>query len=109
MASPCKLCSLGICVKRLFDCLRKLIRAGGLAEAALDAAQFFSGGAGIHALHESGDALEVAVAAACECHIFKDAVLNVENDLGGAGAFGFECCFHAHLPLQIFFDFCYAI
>ena len=49
----------------------------------------------VHAFHQRGDALQVAVAAAEELNILDLAVFNLKNDLSGAGALGLVSILHS--------------
>ena len=77
----------------LFDSLGQLVGARGAFEAAADAFQLGDDILGLHAVHQSGDALRVAVAAAVELYVLQDAVLDFKLDglttcaLGSVGVF----------------------
>ena len=82
-----------------FQSAGKLVGAGGASAAAVDALQAGNGLLGLHALHQSGDALEVAVAAAYHLKITDHALIVYLYRHGpGADAPGLECICHIVLP-----------
>ena len=72
----------------LIDRLGELVGAGGALHAAGVASQDVSYLFGILAFDELTDGLEVAVAAAGEDDVVKDAVLDVKRDRGRTGSAG---------------------
>ena len=81
----------------LLSCLQslsQLIGAGGSLGAAGNTLNAGDDLVDIHAFHQSGDALQVAVAAAEELNILDLAVFNLKDDLSGAGALGLVSILH---------------
>ncbi len=74
--------------QRLFDGLGQLVGAGGAFEAAADTFELGNDILGLHAVHQSGHALRVAVAAAIELYVLQDAVLDFKLDGLAACALG---------------------
>ncbi len=66
--------------QRLFDGLGQLVGARGAFEAAADTFELGDDILGLHAIHQSGHALRVAIAAAVELHVLQDAVLDFKLD-----------------------------
>ena len=72
----------------------QLVRAGGAFKAAADAFQLGDDIFCLHAFHQSGDTLCVAVAAAVKLHVFHDAILNLKFYSLTAGALGSVSIIH---------------
>ena len=72
----------------MFDSFGKLVGTRGAFEAAVDAFQFGNDILCLHAFHQSGDALRVAVATSVELYVFQNAILDFKLDGLTAGALG---------------------
>ena len=77
--------------------LSQLIGAGGGLHAALDAFDAGDDILNIHAFYQSGDALQIAVAAADKLHILNLVVLDIKENALGAGAFGLVLVAHNNI------------
>ena len=78
----------------LFDSLGQLVGAGSAFEAATDAFQLGDDIIRLHAVHQGGHALRVAVAATVELHVLQDAVLDFKLYRLAACALGPVGVFH---------------
>ena len=92
--------ALGLLFNRLLDGFGQLVGAGSAFEAATDAFQLGDDILCLHAFHEGGHALRVAIAAAVELHVLQDAVLNFKLDGLAARALGSVGVFHFRFKIQ---------
>ena len=86
--------------QRLLDGLGQLVGAGGAFEAATDAFQLGDDILGLHAIHQGGHALGVAITAAIELYVLQNAVLDFKLNGLAAGALGSVSVSH-NLKLRI--------
>jgi len=92
-----------------FQRLSQLIGAGGGLGAAVDAFHTGDDIIDIHALYQSGNPLQVAVAASEELNILHLAVFYFENDLTGAGTLGLVSILHSSFPFLTDFFLLYSM
>ena len=83
------------------ECLCQLIGAGGGLHAAADALHTGDHIVDIHTLNQSGNALQIAVAAPKELDGLNLVILNLKKDALRAGSFGLVFVLHISIP------FCY--
>lgn len=83
--------------------LRQLVAAGGGLEAAADTADALLDFVDGHALHQRGDRLKVAVAAAGKLYVVDDVALQIQLDLRGAGSLCLIYVAHRNLLSEKFF------